>query len=84
MHVCTRYTLTKHRSCVHPVLLQDVVTRNQQRDMLEAKRKEKEEAKAEREAVKEAKKRMGPNPEADHENNQRKNREKTRRSPKLW
>ena len=62
MHVCTRYTLTKHRSCVHPVLLQDVVTRNQQRDMLEAKRKEKEEAKAEREAVKEAKKKDGPKP----------------------
>lgn len=77
------YTLIGHISCVNLVLLQEVLTRNQQRDMLEAKRKDKQEAKAEREAAKEAKKKDGPKPRGRPRKQPSKKKAKTRRNPKL-
>ena len=64
------------------VLLQEVLTRNQQRDMLEAKRKDKQEAKAEREAAKEAKKKDGPKPRGRPRKQPSKKKSKDKKKPK--
>ena len=82
MHGCLLPSCIGRVSCLHLVLLQDVLTRNQQRDMLEAKRKEKQEAKAEREAEKEAKKKNGPKPRGRPPKKDSKKQHKGKKKPK--